>query len=267
MQSQRVIVRVVVVPCQLLQRWRSNETVVKGCRICVVKIGALLQRNGSLHVSQEIDKHNSPKTRKASESEDDKANGRHFSAFPDTRFDNRLGDSADRPTKNSQPSELEGNNMRLFFGRCFGSVRQSIVRFASSSSPLEERGINLARTSFEHTFGGTPMHSLQHSLSNKQAATCNQFLDMANFHLSFIRRSRDLVKKILSLSQNHPHIQDRRQFHQENTSLSFNKECDANDVVIEAMNRNARRPRRANHGKRPCSHVRRRARRWGKKLP
>ena len=34
------------------------------------------------------------------------------------------------------------------------------------------------------------------------------------------------------------------------------------DVVEwEALNRNARRPKRANHGKRPCSHVRRRSKR------
>jgi hypothetical protein len=35
----------------------------------------------------------------------------------------------------------------------------------------------------------------------------------------------------------------------------------SNLPTLEAMNRNARRPKRPNHGKRPCSHVRRRAKR------
>jgi hypothetical protein len=36
---------------------------------------------------------------------------------------------------------------------------------------------------------------------------------------------------------------------------------DTDVVEWEALNRNARRPKRANHGKRPCSHVRRRSKR------
>ncbi|RLN48546.1 hypothetical protein BBJ29_003571 [Phytophthora kernoviae] len=36
-------------------------------------------------------------------------------------------------------------------------------------------------------------------------------------------------------------------------------------VAMELLNRNARRPKKANHGKRPCSHHRRRQKRLGKK--
>ncbi|CAM9464132.1 unnamed protein product [Pylaiella littoralis] len=36
--------------------------------------------------------------------------------------------------------------------------------------------------------------------------------------------------------------------------------------TMEAVNRNARRPKKANHGKRPCSHVGRRYRRRSKKV-
>ncbi|CAM9633724.1 unnamed protein product [Ectocarpus sp. 12 AP-2014] len=36
--------------------------------------------------------------------------------------------------------------------------------------------------------------------------------------------------------------------------------------VMEAVNRNARRPKKANHGKRPCSHVGRRRRRRRKNI-
>ena len=45
--------------------------------------------------------------------------------------------------------------------------------------------------------------------------------------------------------------------------LVINDPCSlVTDVVEwEALNRNARRPKRANHGKRPCSHVRRRSKR------
>lgn len=38
-------------------------------------------------------------------------------------------------------------------------------------------------------------------------------------------------------------------------------EADGEAAVIEAMNRNARRPKKANHGKRPCSHYARRKKR------
>ncbi|KAE9221429.1 hypothetical protein PF005_g7104 [Phytophthora fragariae] len=34
---------------------------------------------------------------------------------------------------------------------------------------------------------------------------------------------------------------------------------------MELLNRNARRPKKANHGKRPCSHHRRRQKRLGAK--
>ncbi|KAG7400976.1 hypothetical protein PHYBOEH_003566 [Phytophthora boehmeriae] len=36
-------------------------------------------------------------------------------------------------------------------------------------------------------------------------------------------------------------------------------------AAMELLNRNARRPKKANHGKRPCSHHRRRQKRLGKK--
>ncbi|KAE8915845.1 hypothetical protein PF005_g10067 [Phytophthora fragariae] len=36
-------------------------------------------------------------------------------------------------------------------------------------------------------------------------------------------------------------------------------------VALQLLNRNARRPRKANHGKRPCSHHRRRLKRLGRK--
>ncbi|KAG7388803.1 hypothetical protein PHYPSEUDO_011822 [Phytophthora pseudosyringae] len=36
-------------------------------------------------------------------------------------------------------------------------------------------------------------------------------------------------------------------------------------VALQLLNRNARRPRKANHGKRPCSHFRRRLKRLGRK--
>ncbi|KAG7389916.1 hypothetical protein PHYPSEUDO_009174 [Phytophthora pseudosyringae] len=36
-------------------------------------------------------------------------------------------------------------------------------------------------------------------------------------------------------------------------------------VAMELLNRNARRPKKANHGKRPCSHHRRRQKRLGAK--
>ncbi|TDH73275.1 hypothetical protein CCR75_008141 [Bremia lactucae] len=36
-------------------------------------------------------------------------------------------------------------------------------------------------------------------------------------------------------------------------------------TVMELLNRNARRPKKANHGKRPCSHFRRRQKRLGAK--
>ncbi len=47
------------------------------------------------------------------------------------------------------------------------------------------------------------------------------------------------------------------------SSLVMNDPCSVVTDVVEweALNRNARRPKRANHGKRPCSHVRRRSKR------
>ncbi|POM68407.1 Hypothetical protein PHPALM_15435 [Phytophthora palmivora] len=36
-------------------------------------------------------------------------------------------------------------------------------------------------------------------------------------------------------------------------------------IAMELLNRNARRPKKANHGKRPCSHHRRRQKRLGAK--
>ncbi|KAF4127978.1 hypothetical protein GN958_ATG22806 [Phytophthora infestans] len=36
-------------------------------------------------------------------------------------------------------------------------------------------------------------------------------------------------------------------------------------VALQLLNRNARRPRKANHGKRPCSHYRRRLKRLGRR--
>ncbi|GAB9464259.1 hypothetical protein Gpo141_00001695 [Globisporangium polare] len=36
-------------------------------------------------------------------------------------------------------------------------------------------------------------------------------------------------------------------------------------IAMELLNRNARRPKKANHGKRPCSHVRRRAKRLSRR--
>ncbi|EGZ17149.1 hypothetical protein PHYSODRAFT_498549 [Phytophthora sojae] len=36
-------------------------------------------------------------------------------------------------------------------------------------------------------------------------------------------------------------------------------------VALQLLNRNARQPRKANHGKRPCSHYRRRLKRLGRK--
>ena len=48
-------------------------------------------------------------------------------------------------------------------------------------------------------------------------------------------------------------------------TLIFNPVSDSlviPDIISwEALNRNARRPKKANHGKRPCSHVRRRSKR------
>ncbi|ETI45166.1 hypothetical protein L914_09814 [Phytophthora nicotianae] len=36
-------------------------------------------------------------------------------------------------------------------------------------------------------------------------------------------------------------------------------------VALQLLNRNARRPKKANHGKRPCSHYRRRLKRLGRR--
>ncbi|CAH0480208.1 unnamed protein product [Peronospora belbahrii] len=40
---------------------------------------------------------------------------------------------------------------------------------------------------------------------------------------------------------------------------------ETNSLSMELLNRNARRPKKANHGKRPCSHYRRRQKRLGAK--
>ncbi|RMX66214.1 hypothetical protein KXD40_000163 [Peronospora effusa] len=40
---------------------------------------------------------------------------------------------------------------------------------------------------------------------------------------------------------------------------------DGTPIAMELLNRNARRPKKANHGKRPCSHHRRRQKRLGAK--
>eukprot|EP01039_Chlorochromonas_danica_P002922 gene2923-3189_t len=44
-------------------------------------------------------------------------------------------------------------------------------------------------------------------------------------------------------------------------SPSLKNSSDFNLILNREMNRNARRPKKANHGKRPCSHARRRAKR------
>jgi hypothetical protein len=39
----------------------------------------------------------------------------------------------------------------------------------------------------------------------------------------------------------------------------------SHSLVMECLNRNARRPKKANHGKRPCSHFRRRQKRLSRR--
>uniref|UniRef100_A0AAV1VFR4 Mitochondrial mRNA-processing protein COX24 C-terminal domain-containing protein n=1 Tax=Peronospora matthiolae TaxID=2874970 RepID=A0AAV1VFR4_9STRA len=49
------------------------------------------------------------------------------------------------------------------------------------------------------------------------------------------------------------------------TSNWFSFDTTESPVPMELLNRNARRPKKANHGKRPCSHFRRRQKRLGAK--
>ncbi len=46
----------------------------------------------------------------------------------------------------------------------------------------------------------------------------------------------------------------------ERMNEDFNEPTPSNTIVWETMNRNARRPKRANHGSRPCSRIKRRER-------
>mmetsp|Transcript_33297 Transcript_33297/g.38778 ORF Transcript_33297/g.38778 Transcript_33297/m.38778 type:complete len:170 (-) Transcript_33297:263-772(-) len=130
--------------------------------------------------------------------------------------------------------------------RCLVAVDPSSF---SSSSALQHRASNKC------THVTEPEQNSSHVIALKKIN-----------ELSRVRHQQQKVNDVFTSIQSNLQmlkIDNSNDYKQVESTLAASTVSDMNNGLIgyQALNRNARRPKRANHGKRPCSRVGRRARR------